>query len=157
MKVVGNTFETNEEVVLEIAEPSPEFYEFVRHTVSSDDEVRANINNMGISADAKAILYAFSKTTLKVGHSILKIGRKILDFIFVLMRAFPNITFAIILALVISALVASIPLFGAIFGAMAAKLLLLVGFIKGAEQDFMSGDMESRINSLVDHFAPLRA
>ncbi|MBR7799007.1 hypothetical protein [Undibacterium fentianense] len=142
---------------MEIAEPSPEFYEFVRHTVTNDDEVRANINNMEISADAKAMLYAFSKTTLKIGHAIVKIGRKILDFIFVLMRAFPNISFAIILALVLSALVASIPLLGAIFGTMAAKLLLLVGVIKGAEQDFLSGDMENRIHSLVDHFAPLQA
>lgn len=156
MQIVINDLETNQEIHKEIADPSPQFFEFIKEVNLSDDEIKNRIDRMSVSADVKALLYSFSKAAIRAGKVIVKVGRKIIDFIFALMKAFPNITLGIIFGLVVGAMIAAIPVLGFVLGPLAAKLAVLFGFVLGAKTDFMAGDMSSRIEALIEQFAPLR-
>jgi hypothetical protein len=48
---------------------------------------------MNVSAGTKALLHSFSKATLTAGKAIIKVGRKIIDVLFSLLRQFPHLTF----------------------------------------------------------------
>lgn len=156
MKVVSIDPSTGKEVVTDIANPDPSFFSFIDGMEWSDEQIRAQIDQMNVSADLKALLYSFSKTTIKAGKAILKIGRKILDILFATIRAFPNITFGVIFGLVVGALVASIPLLGFALGSLAMKIAVAFGFVLGAKQDFMEGDIGKRIENILAQFSPLQ-
>ena len=87
---------------------------------------------------------------------ILKIGRKIIDILFSLMRAFPNVTFGIIFGLVVGALIAAIPFIGAVLGGLATHIAVAFGVVLGAKADFESGGLGKRIEAVLAEFAPLR-
>ena len=156
MKVVSIDSKTGKEVATEIPDPSPGFFAFVDGNDLTDAQIRSYIDRMNVSADTKSLLYSFSKATVRVGKAILKIGRKILDILFSLVRAFPNITFGVIFGLVVGALVASIPIIGIVLGSLATTIAVAFGFVVGAKADFMSDDMGARIEAVLAQFEPLR-
>lgn len=157
MKVTSIDSKTGKEVVTEISDPSPSFFTFVDGIDLTDEQIRSKIDQMKVSADVKALLYSFSKATIRAGKVILKIGRKIVDILFAIMRAFPNITFGVIFGVVVGALVASIPVIGFVLGSLAATIAVAFGFVVGAKADLLSGDMGARIDAVLAEFAPLRA
>lgn len=157
MKVTIIDEQTGKEFQNEIPEPKAEFFSFVRETNLNEDQIRSSIDQMNVSADIKSLLHSFSKTTIRAGRAILKIGRKIIDFIFSLMKTFPYITFGVIFGLVAGMLIASIPLFGIVLGGLVTKLAVLFGFVLGSKTEFDSGDLGQRVESLIAEFAPLRA
>lgn len=156
MKVSIIDEQTGKEIQNEIPEPQPEFFSFVRETQLHEDQISSTIDQMNVSADIKSILHSFSKTTIRAGKVILKIGRKIIDFIFALMKSFPNITFGVIFGLVVGMLITSIPLLGILLGGLVTKLAVLFGFGLGSKMEFDSGDLGQRVESLIAEFAPLR-
>ncbi len=156
MKIVSIDPKTGKEVTTEIPDPSPGFFAFIDGIDLTDAQIRSYIDRMNVSADTKSLLYSFSKATIKVGKVILKIGRKILDILFAIVRAFPNITFGVIFGLVVGALVASIPVLGVVLGSLATTIAVAFGFVVGAKADLMSGDMGARIDAVLAQFAPLR-
>jgi hypothetical protein len=83
----------------------------------------ALIERTNLSADAKALMIDMARITVKVGGKILAIGRKLLSFVFDLIKAFPTITIGTITALVLTSMIAGIPIFG---GALAAGQLQIV-------------------------------
>lgn len=157
MKITIIDAQTGKEIQNEIPEPRPEFFHFLRETNLSDAEICSKIDHMNVSADIKMHLHSFSKTTIRAGQAIVNIGRKIIDIIFALMKAFPNITFGIIFGLVVGMLIAAIPLLGVILGALVTKLAVLFGIILGAKTELESGDLGKRVEALISEFAPLRA
>ena len=156
MKIVSTDSKSGKEVVTDIADPNPSFFTFIQDINLTDAQVRVQIDAMSISADIKAMLYSFSKTTIKAGRVILKIGKKILDILFSLLRAFPNITFGIIFGLIVGALVASIPVLGVAIGSLATTIAVAFGFVMGAKGDLASGEMGKRVDIVLAQFAPLR-
>lgn len=157
MKVVSIDSKTGKEVTTEIPDPSPDFFVFVSGSDLSDEQIRAQIDKMNVSADVKALLYSFSMATIRAGKVILKIGRKILDILFAIIRAFPNITFGILFGLVVGALVASVPVIGFVLGSLATTIAVAFGFVVGAKADLMSGEMGQRMDTILAQFSPLRA
>ena len=157
MKVVAIDSKTGKEVISNISDPDPSFFSFIGGVELSDEQIRSKIDRMNVSADVKSLLYSFSKTTIKAGKALLKIGRKIIDILFSLIRAFPNVTFGVIVGLVVGALIAAIPLIGFVLGSLATSIAVAFGFIMGAKADFEAGDIGARIEALVAQFAPLRA
>jgi hypothetical protein len=157
VKVISIDPKTGKEVVTEIADPDPSFFSFVAGTDLTDEQIKSLIDRMNVSADVKALLYSFSKATIKAGKVILKIGRKIIDILFAVVRAFPNITFGVIFGLIVGALVASIPILGAVFGSLATAIAVAFGIAIGAKADLLEGDMGKRIEGILAQFSPLRA
>ena len=113
------------------------------------------IERTQLSADLKAILSDLVKVTVKVGSKILAIGRKILTFVLDLVKTFPAIAMGTIAALVITAVVGAIPVFGAAIAAFLGPILLALGITAGALKDFTNDKLNERITALVDSFRVL--
>lgn len=124
------------------------------NTSLPERKLNALIERTNLSADMKALLADLTKLTVKVGGKILAVGRKIITFVFDLLKAFPTVTLGIIMALVITSLLASIPILG-LLAAPLSSLLLLLGISVGALKDFTSDKLSDRIDTLVVSFGAL--
>ena len=113
------------------------------------------IERTQLSADLKALLSDLVKVTVKVGGRILAIGRKILTFVLDLVKTFPAIAMGAIAALVITAVVGAIPIFGTAIAAFLGPILLALGITAGALKDFTNDKLNERITALVDSFRVL--
>ena len=157
MKVISIEPESGKEFSTTIPDPNPEFFTLLDELELSDEQVRSQVDHMNVSADVKALLYSFSKATIRAGKMILKIDRKIIDILFSLMKAFPNVTFGVIFGLVVGALIATIPFIGIALGGLATHIAVAFGVVLGAKADFESGGLSKRIDGVLAAFAPLRA
>jgi hypothetical protein len=114
--------------------------------------LREQIDRLSISADAKAVLNDLLEIVIDVGGRMIAAGRQILAFILDLVRRFPNTAFGVIAALVISSLIASIPLLGLILGPLLSPLLLAFGLAAGAVTDLKDAPLRARVADLEQHF-----
>lgn len=125
----------------------------VLESMPSKRALRDRIDRLSVSADAKALLNDLLDVVMDVGGRIIDAGRRILAFIFDLVERFPNTTFGVIVALVVSTLVASIPLLGLVLGPLLAPLLLAFGLAAGAIADLKDAPLRARVGALERHFA----
>ena len=130
-----------------------ELAEHVNLTTQTDSQLRREIESLPVSADGKALLADLLKITTRVGDVVLKIGRKILDFVLNLVRQFPHLGFAAVLALVVGALVSMVPIVGAALSAILTPLGLALGVAWGSYMELSSDDLGERIKAFVDGFS----
>jgi hypothetical protein len=123
----------------------------------SIQEIERRIHNLAISADAKAILVDIARLTVEVGTTIVRAGQRILSFVIDLIREFPNTSFGLVAAFVVSSLIASVPLLGALLGPLLAPLLLALGLTAGAFVDLKERAMTSRVRVLERELVVLTA
>lgn len=128
---------------------------FVSGLEHSEDEIRARIDQMGMPADAKALLHGFSKATLTVGKAALKIGRKILDVLLSMLREFPHLSFGVLFGLLVGALLGAIPLIGTVLAPIATPLALLFGVSLAFPHELRNGDLGERIAAVLRQFESL--
>lgn len=110
--------------------------------------LHARIEKLNFSADVKVLLTDFAKITVMVGGKLIAFGRKVLDFVFHLVARFQNIGFGVIIALVLSAVLASIPLLGPVVSTLLTPILLAFGIARGAIQDFRDAAVQTEIDAL---------
>ncbi|MGZ0071985.1 hypothetical protein ACT9ST_09800 [Sphingobium limneticum] len=115
--------------------------------------LRDQIERLTISADAKALLNDLLDVVVEVGGRVIAAGRQILAFIFDLVQRFPNTTFGVIVALVVSSLITSIPLLGLVLGPLLSPLLIAFGLLAGAIADLKDAPLRARVADLERHFA----
>ena len=118
-------------------------------------KIVALIERTNLSADMKALLNDLTKITVKVGSTILAIGRKILTFVFDLLKAFPAMAFGVLVALVLTALVGSIPIIGAAIASFLSGFLLLLGMGAGAVKDLSNPRINEKIDAMVGSLSAL--
>lgn len=102
------------------------------------------IDQLELSADAKALLRDLARITIRVGEAVVAIGRKVVDFAFELVKAFPNTIFGVIVGLIVAALVSTVP----VFGAFLAPLAVAFGLATGALEDVKDGGLRARVLDL---------
>jgi hypothetical protein len=125
----------------------------VLQTMPTKRALRDRIDRLSVSADAKALLNDLLEMAIDVGGRIIDVGRRILAFIFDLVERFPNTTFGVIVALVVSTLIASIPLLGLVLGPLLSPLLLAFGLAAGAIADLKDAPLRARLGALERYFA----
>ena len=157
MVVNGTNPETGETYQAEADEVDQEFIETMSIFRMSDADVKRIINSLNISADAKSLLYSFSKATIKAGEFIIKIGRKIVDYICRIFTEFPNATFGLIFGAIAGFLISSIPVLGLVLGPLLSPLLMAFGMIGGLQEDLHDKALERKISEINGKFTPLRA
>ncbi|MBS0505521.1 MAG: hypothetical protein JSS55_17340 [Proteobacteria bacterium] len=113
------------------------------------------IEGLNISADAKAVLCDITAIAIDVGGRLIQVGRRIIAFILDLVRSYPNTTFGLVAALVVSALIASVPIMGAVLAPLLTPLLVAFGVAKGALVDLAHTPLARRVRELEDQFANL--
>ena len=68
------------------------------------------------------VLHEIREVTTKIGGKVLKVGKRVLDFIFKAIARFPRTACGILILACIKGLVSSIPLVGQLFSAIIAPL-----------------------------------
>lgn len=134
---------------------SPEAIRFINSTERSDAQILQQIESLSVSADAKALLADLLKLATRVGQTVLRVGRKIIDFVLSLLRAFPHMGFAALVALVASALIAVVPVVGLALVSVLGPLALALGIVVGGALDFQSPALEARVRGFVSEFSGL--
>ena len=115
-------------------------------------ELTRRLDDLPISADAKAILADLARITVRVGSQIVAIGRRIIGFALSVVATFPSMSFGVIVALMLSALVAAIPLLGTVLGPILTPLLVAFGLTQGALNDARRPDFQVRVDRIVADF-----
>jgi hypothetical protein len=115
------------------------------------------VDRLPISADAKSILMDLAKVTLAVGGKAIAIGRKILAFAIELVGKFQNVIFGVIIALVMSMVLATLPLLGPAISALLTPLMIALGVGRGAVEDFKNMSIQREIDGLKERMSILAA
>lgn len=136
---------------------SNEFIQLMMDFDMSGEQIKRIIDNLDVSADAKDLLYKISKATIKVGDYILKIGRKIIDYICTVFRENKNAGFGLIFGAIAGVLISAIPLIGALIGPLVTPLLMIFGLVGGLNEDLKDKALERKIREIVSKFSPLKA
>lgn len=136
---------------------SPEVVTFINTTEHSDAQILRQIESLSVSADAKALLADLLKLATRVGQSVLRVGRKIIDFVLSLVRTFPHMGFAAMVAVVVSALIAMVPFIGLALASVLGPLVMALGIVVGGAVEFQSPDLESRVRDFAAGFSGLTA
>ena len=118
-------------------------------------ELQRRIDNLALPSEHTLALTRVSELTARIGEQVVDIGRRIIAFAFELARQFPGLTFAVLLALVINALLAGVPLLGPLLQPLFAPILLAAGVAIGGLSDLYEGDMRGRVDNLVIEFKRL--
>jgi len=148
MLVEAVTDETGKIFSQEIPSVTSSVLEMIAELDFSDERIRDILDRLSISADAKSLLYAISKTTLRVGQTIVKIGRKIIDCIVRLIEEFPNAGLGIVIGGILGYLVSAIPVIGFLLGAVVTPLFAAIGFAGGAFLDVHDKLLARRITEM---------
>jgi hypothetical protein len=113
--------------------------------VLSKRDLRAKLSRLAISADGKVVLEKIMETTIKVGEVVFELGRRLLSFVFDLVKRFRGIAFGVGVALTVSMLVAATPLVGGALAALLTPLLVAFGLTMGALEDVRNGALRDHI------------
>lgn len=115
-------------------------------------ELQRRIDNLAIPAEHKLALSRIGDVTAQMGDRAVEIGRQILAFAFELLRHFPSLTLAVVLALIVNALLVSVPLLGPLLQPLFGPLVLAAGITLGGLSELYEGEMKIRVDSLVAEF-----
>ena len=156
MKVRGINPETGEEVEIEVDGIDNNFIEFLSDFGFTEEDLKRKIDNLNISADAKSLLFSFSKVTIRVGEYVLNIGKKILDFVCQMAKEFSKASFGLILGAFVGFLISSIPFLGIILGPLVAPILVAIGLVGGLIEDLKDQALERKIAAACEKFSVLK-
>ena len=149
--VTGEIFEQEAKSV------NAEFIESMSEFSATEEKIKSMIDNLSISADAKSLLYTLSRATIRVGEYVLKIGKKIIDFVCSILNEFPNAVFGLVFAAIAGFLIASIPVIGAVLGGIVTPILLACGLVGGLVEDLKDKTLARKIAEINAKFSPLNA
>lgn len=91
--------------------------------------------NIELPADLKALLISVFDVTIQIAGATLHVGKKILEFIYLFVKKFPNTSVGIVVGSVLGMLISSIPVIGFILGWMLPPLCIALGLGIGFWQD----------------------
>jgi len=135
LKISGVNPDTGKETEYEAEGIGREFIDAMFEFKLTDEHVTKLIDGLNVSADIKSLLYAFSKATIKVGSAIVKVGRKIIDYICELFSQYPSAGFGLIFGAIAGFLVSAIPILGIVLGPLVSPILIGIGFVLGLNED----------------------
>jgi len=156
VKGEGNNSGTGEIFQTQECNIDKDFIDWVSVLSMTEAKVKKTIDNLDVSADTKALLYSFSKATIKAGEFVIKVGRKIVDFICELFTRFPSTSFGIIFGAVAGFLIASIPVLG-LLSSVVTPILIAFGMTLGMKEDIKDKALARKIAEINAKFSPLKA
>ena len=157
MKIEAQDFDSGRKFMAEAPELDKDaindFFDAFR---LSEKDIKSWIDDLDVSADAKAILYKIGQTNIRGGRIVIKIGRKILEVVCFLLREFPKATFGLIFGAVVGFLVTSIPVIGFAIGPLFKALAMACGLVFGFIEDVNDMRMRRNIMEAMMSFETLR-
>ncbi|MBF0220544.1 MAG: hypothetical protein HQL49_13600 [Gammaproteobacteria bacterium] len=123
----------------------------------TETQLKRKIDNLSVSADLKSLIFSIAKTTIKVGNRIVKLGAKLLEYVFQLFQQHPETTFGMIFGAIIGVLVWSIPFLGVVLGPLVTPVAIAFGMIKGAQIDINNAELKNKIEKVNSEFKAFEA
>ena len=157
MRIEGTDPQTGETITAEAPGLTSSILSAIADLDVSDDRIREIIDQLNVSADAKSALYLVSKVVVKVGQTVVRIGRKIMDIIVALFEEFPNAGFGAIFGAIIGFLLSTIPVIGQLLGPIVTPVLISFGLVIGAKHDIQNSDLARKIAKANQQFSSFRA
>lgn len=120
-------------------------------------KIKEMLDRTDLSADTKALLYDVAKITVKIGETVVAVGRRIIDIAYKLVTKFPNTTFGVVVAVVLTTLCTGT--IGAVVPVLAValnKLIFLLGIAAGAIEDLRQNAMKNAMERVFMEFAALQ-
>ena len=148
MKISGVDPESGKETQYEASELDRGFIDAMLKFDMTNESINNMIDNLSVSADIKSLLYAVSKATIKAGATIIKIGRKIIDFICKLYSEFPGASFGMIFGAIAGFLISTIPIIGVVLGPVVTPVLMGLGMVLGLHQDIKDKALVRKITEI---------
>ena len=112
-------------------------------------DLRKRLDRLHLSADAKSVMADLLDASVRIGKRVVSIGRKVISLALGLIRTFPNTAFGAVIAVIVAALLTSIPLLGAVLGSIIGPLLVAFGLTSGALSDIRDGKIGERVDEFV--------
>lgn len=155
MKISGVNSETGEKFQAEADGVTSEFIKSMSDFDMSEAGIKRQIDNLNISADAKSALHYISSVTIRAGKFILKIGRKIMDYVCSVFKEYPSASFGVIFGGIVGFLISSIPIIGVVLGAVVTPIVIALGLIIGVNEDLKDKDLARKIAEINAKFSNL--
>lgn len=129
------------------------FVEMIADLDFSDEKLKRLIERLEYSADAKSLLFSLAKITVKIGKTIVQVGRKVLDIVFKLIEEFPKATMGLLLGVVFGHVIAPLSILGVAFSGVLASLAMAFGFTVGVLADISDSMLLRRIKRMQQEFS----
>jgi len=155
MNIEGKNPDTGEVYQTDDNSVDQDFIDWSSESQMSEAKVKSIIENLDVSADIKSLLFSVSKATIKAGQFVIKIGRKIIDYICKLFTEYPNSSFGMILGAIAGFLIAAIPILGAVLGPLIKPILIAFGLLGGLKEDLKDKALVRKIAEINGQFSPL--
>lgn len=118
---------------------------------------RDAIDQIDIGADAKALLEKLARTTLRVGDLVIRIGRRILEVAFALIKRFPSATAGLIIGALVGGLAGAIPVLGMLLGPLVTPLVMAFGLAYGGLKDINDASVRAAVRDEIASFNALKS
>lgn len=155
MRAIAENLASGEKIEVEISDDKLEELESLAKDRVSDTKLQSYIDNLELSADAKALIASILKTAVKVGDLVIRVGKRIVEIVIMIASKFPNATFGLILGLLVGVLVSAIPLIGGFLGAFVLPIAAAFGLATGYMDDIKDQNLSDKIAAASAMFNPL--
>lgn len=155
MKAIAEDLNGGQDIEVEIALENLEDLQTLAQDRISDSKLHSYIDNLDISADAKALIASILKATVRVGEIVIRIGKRILEIVIMFTTRFPNASFGFLLGILVGALVSSIPLIGGLLGSFVLPIAAAFGLASGYMDDIHDQRLAHKVADATAMFQPL--
>jgi len=151
--------ETGERYSIDIPSLSTEDLDRMTKEYATDEKIKSYIEKLPVSAEIKALLFKLSKFTIKVGQTLVKFGKKLLEIVVMLASKYKSATLGILIGALMTFLIGAIPFLGPPLSSFLGPLLMLFGLSKGIWEDVKkkSPQLAASISDAGMIFQPLNA
>jgi uncharacterized membrane protein required for colicin V production len=155
MKISGVNPETKEAFQSEASGVTDDFIKSMSEFEISEAGIKKLIDDLNISADQKSVLYKISTVTIRAGEFILKIGRKIIDFVCSMFKEYPTASFGMVFGGILGFLISAIPIIGFVLGPIVTPILIALGLMMGSYEDIKDKNLSRKIAEINAKFSAL--
>ena len=155
MRIETRDSESGEIVAVEIADLSEDHLSRLTNESVTDEQLDQLLDNMELSADAKALLSDVKAATIKVGQQIVRVGKRIIEIVLAIVKQYPNVAFGAVLGMLVGLLISAIPILGALLGALVVPIAIAFGLIHGYVEDLRNKAVDRKIREAVGMFEAL--
>ena len=155
MRVETRDSESGEIVAVEITDLGEDQLSRLTNESLTDEQLDQLLDNIELSADAKALLSDLKAATIKVGQQIVRVGKRIIEIVLAIVKQNPNLAFGAILGMLLGLLVSTIPILGALLGALVTPIAIAFGLLHGYVEDLKDKAVDRKIREAIGMFEAL--
>lgn len=127
---------------------------------ATDEQIKDMLQRLPfkLSAEAKLAIFNILQFSVKIGNSIVRIGKKILEIVLMIASKYPNTTFGLIIAAMLTLLISLIPVLGGLLASFLGPIIAIFGLTVGFFKDLKNSNptLVVDIEKASDIFSPLR-